>query len=103
MKNKEEIRKGNFKIKDNDMVYTIGRFVNLKKIKGSVDELIGYCPFHKSLSPGFIVNVKDQSFHCKNCGISGNGSMGKVIFISRMLKEVLNNFQQLMEELVEIG
>lgn len=59
----EEIRKSN------DIVDTVGEYVQLKK-QGR--NFFGLCPFHGENTPSFSVTQDKQIFHCFGCGKGGN-------------------------------
>lgn len=53
-----------------NIVSTILRHTKLKKL--GTDRFVGYCPFCGANTPTFFVSWKKQSFHCFNCGKSGD-------------------------------
>lgn len=53
----------------NDIVDTIGEYVQLKK-QGR--NYLGLCPFHGEKTPSFSVSQEKQIFHCFGCGKGGN-------------------------------
>lgn len=55
--------------RNNDIVQTIGRFVDLKK-QGS--DYKGCCPFHTENTPSFNVNDRTQSYKCFGCDAGGD-------------------------------
>jgi DNA primase len=53
----------------NDIVETIGRYVQLKR---QGQRHLGLCPFHQEKTPSFHVNPQRQIFHCFGCGAGGD-------------------------------
>lgn len=53
-----------------NIVSTILPHTKLKKL--GTDRFVGYCPFCRADTPTFFVSWKKQSFHCFNCGKSGD-------------------------------
>lgn len=53
-----------------NIVSTILPHTKLKKLE--TDRFVGYCPFCRADTPTFFVSWKKQSFHCFNCGKSGD-------------------------------
>ena len=75
----------------NDIVETIGIFVELKKVGNSY---FGRCPFHDDHSPSFYVYTDTQRWHCFSClkngdvidfvkGIKGLDTAGAIKELSR--------------------
>jgi DNA primase len=54
-----------------DIIEVVGRHVQIKK---SGRNYMGLCPFHKERSPSFVVNEKEQTYHCFSCGAHGTAS-----------------------------
>lgn len=44
-------------------------YVELKK---SGNNFIGLCPFHKETTPSFVVNPREESYHCYGCNEHGD-------------------------------
>lgn len=57
-------------VKDkNDIVDTISKYVDLKRIGSNYK---GLCPFHNEKTPSFTVSEEKQIFHCFGCGEGGD-------------------------------
>lgn len=52
-----------------EIVDILSKFIYLQK-KGN--KYWGCCPFHGEKTPSFVVNPKEQYYHCFGCGVSGN-------------------------------
>ena len=76
-----------------NIVSTILHHTKLKKL--GTDRFVGYCPFCRADTPTFFVSWKKQSFHCFNCGKSGDEKK----FISLMdMKEEKEEMEHLGDE-----
>ena len=53
----------------NDIVDTIGMYVNLKRAGSNYN---GLCPYHNEKTPSFTVFPGTQSFYCFGCGAGGD-------------------------------
>lgn len=53
----------------NDIVDTIGMYVNLKRAGSNYN---GLCPYHSEKTPSFTVFPSTQSFYCFGCGAGGD-------------------------------
>lgn len=54
-----------------DLLTLVKRYTALTR-QGKGDSYIGCCPFHIEKTPSFLVNVKDQDYHCFGCGAEGD-------------------------------
>jgi DNA primase len=54
---------------NSDIVEILSQFLYLEKRGG---KYWACCPFHHEKTPSFVVNAREQYYHCFGCGVSGN-------------------------------